>query len=642
VSTPVRFRFGRFEVDLETGELRRNGSRIHLQERPFQVLAALVARAGELVTREELRQKLWPPDTFVDFDNSLNTAVTKLREALGDTAEDHRFIETLARRGYRFVAPVTAVGTDPEQARSTPESSLDAAAADTPGAAAPESAPSATTARRWVVPAAAALVLGAVAGYTYLSPATAPGPAPGQTRLAVLPFENLTGDSSQDFLCDGFTEETIARLGKLYPSDLAVIARTSSMYYRGTRRRVDEIGRELNVQYVIEGSLRRESDRLRVTAQLIRTSDETHLWADTYDRPADDVLEVQSEFVASIAEAIRSRVSISAIKARSDSPHPLHDPIAYELYLKGRYLWFQRTGPSTRAALDLFQQAVARQPRYALAYAGIADAYIILGSQAQMAMSESHPKARAAALKALEIDETLAAAHTSLAALTADYYWDWPLAGAHFARAVALNPNDVTTHHWYSEYLMRVGRIDEAVREAEAARRTDPLSAIANVNAGYQLARARRYDEALARLEQTQELFPDFGPVHSALGLTLSHRGDTRAALAHFERMREIMGETPDTVGLLGFAQARAGDVARARLALETLDRLAAERHVPAIDRAVIHLGLDERDRAFHWLEQAIAGKEWQAAYLGVDPLYDTLRADPRFDALVRQTGVPR
>lgn len=616
-----RVRFGRFDVDLDTGELRRDGIRIRLQDRPFQVLRALVARPGELVTRDELRQQLWGPDTFVDFDNSLNTAVTKLREALGDTAEDHRFIETLARRGYRFVAPVT---------RGEP--------GDT-ASEQPSPAP-----RRWSGVAAvfglAAIV--AVALTAALMPRGASSAGSDRVRIAVLPFENLSGDSSQEFLSDGFTEETIGRLGQLYANDLGVIARTSSMAYKGTRKGVDEIANELQVEYVVEGSLRLDGDRLLVTAQLIRTADQTHVWANTYDRGARDVLQIQREVVRSIAEAVHARLT-SPSSAAAGPPDPRGaDPEAYELYLKGRYLWNQRTVPSIQAALDYFQQAIARQPRNAQAYTGLAYAYINLGSTGAVAIGETHPKARAAALKALELDETAAEAHTALAALIADYYWDWPQVEVHFKRALALNPSDVTTHHWYSEHLARLGRVDESIREAEAARQVDPLSPIANVILGHQLARARRYDEAIARHRQSLELFPNFGPLHSALGFAYSFQGRPREALEHFERFAGIIGEAPDAVGLLGFAHARAGDVARARQCLDTLDRLAAKQHVSPIARAVIYLGLNDADAALTWLDRAVDERNWQAGMFGHDPLYDSLRKDPRFDALVRRVGLPR
>jgi TolB-like protein/Flp pilus assembly protein TadD len=497
-------------------------------------------------------------------------------------------------------------------------------------------------------------VVAAIAGLTALFASVwghrarfdALGPRPALVRVVVLPFENLSGDSSQDFLSDGFTEETIARLGGMYADELGVIARTSSMSYKQARKRVDQIGRELNVDYALEGSLQATGERLRVTAQLIRTADETHVWANTYDRDARDVLEIQREIVAAVAQAIHARHATRYASAGAGSGRAFaerhHDPIAYEHYLKGRYLWNQRTGSSTRAALRHFQQAIDRQPGYALAYAGIADAYIILGSNAEMAIAESHhPRARAAALKALELDETLAEAHTSLAALLADYYWDWALAESHFRRSLALNPNDVTGHHWYSEYLMRVGRSHEAVREAEAAQRADPLSPIANVNLGYQLVRARRYDEGIARLRQTLELFPHFGPVHSALGLAYSHQGKPREALEHFQQFREIFGETPDSVGFLGFAHARSGDRRRARAALESLEGLATRQHVPATDRAIVFIGLDDRDAAFHWLERAVELRDWQMGYLATDPLYDSLRTDVRFGRLRARVGLP-
>jgi TolB-like protein/Tfp pilus assembly protein PilF len=454
-------------------------------------------------------------------------------------------------------------------------------------------------------------------------------------RLVVLPFENLSGDAGQDYLSDGFTEEMIARLGSQYSDSLGVIARTSAMSYKGVRRRVDEIGRDLDVQFVMEGSLQRVDDRLRVTAQLIRVADQTHVWANTYERRITDILDIQQEIAAAIADATHARLAAVGTGAMAARAAPRHeDPVAYELYLKGAHLWNQRTGGAVRSSLAFFQRAIERQPRYGLAYVGVANAYIILGSSSEMAYGDAYPLAHAAVLKALEIDE-------SLAAMIADYDWDWPRANEHFRRALALNPNDVTTHHWYSAYLSRVGRRDDAVREAEAARRVDPLSPNANINLGHQLILARRFEAGIARHTQSLELFPEFSLLHSALGFAYSHAGRPALALQHFERFRTLAGETPDTVALTGYAYGRAGDVPRAQRALETLDGLAASRFVPAIDRAVIHIGLGESDAAIRWLNRAVDERNWQVGFLAVDPLYDPVRTDTRFRSLVTRVGLP-
>jgi TolB-like protein/DNA-binding winged helix-turn-helix (wHTH) protein/Tfp pilus assembly protein PilF len=622
----VRAKFGRFELDVETGELRKDGVRVHVQEKPFQVLKVLVLRAGDLVTRDELRQQLWPPDTFVDFDNSLNTAVTKLREALGDTAGDHRFIETLARRGYRFVAPVT-IAADAMTATAEP--------ADVPSPSVPARR---RVPRSGVIGAVAALVVVIAAGLAWRRDAGSPPP-----RLVVLPFENLSGDTTQEYLSDGFTEEMIARLGSQYADSLGVIARTSAMSYKGTRKRVDEIGRDLDVQFVMEGSLQRVDDRLRVTAQLIRVSDQTHVWANTYERRITDILDIQQEIAAAISDATHASLAANgpgATAAATAAPRH-NDPVAYELYLQGRHLWNQRTGPEVRSSLTFFQRALERQPRYALAHVGIANAYLILGASSEMAYGDAYALARAAVLKALEIDDSLGEAHTSLASLITDYDWDWPQADAHFRRALALNPNDVTTHHWYSEFLMRVGRRDEAIREAEAARRVDPLSPNANINLGHQLILARRFDAGIARHTQSLELFPQFSLLHSALGFAYAHAGRPALAVQHFERFRTIVGDTPDTVALTGYAYGRAGDVRGARRALETLDGMTASRSVPAIDRAVVHIGLGESDAAIQWLSRAVDERNWQVGFLAVDPLYDPVRTDARFRSLVTRVGLP-
>lgn len=627
-------RFGRFEVNLATGELRRDGVLIHLQARPFEVLRALIERPGDLVTRDELRQRLWGPDTFVEFDNGLNTAITKLRDALGDTAEDHRYIETLARRGYRFVAPVSS----PNVPEARPADVLPAGqAAERNGLLAR---------RPLVLGAFAVLAVAAVAVYAISAwrPRGAESGG-GQPRIVVLPFQNLTGDPNQEFLSDGLTEELIAQLSRLAYGDLGVIARTSAMHYKQTRKRVAEIARELNARYVLEGSVRREGDRLRVTAQLIRSSDELHLWAETYQRDAREILAVEQEIVSAIAHAIHGRVvaedSPGPGSERPGSQSPV-DPAAHELYLKGRHLWNQRTAPSVRAAVEFFERAIDRQPRYAPAYAGLAEAYIILGAMAEMAQSESYSRARVAASTALEIDDALPEAHTALAAILGEYYWEFTDAEAHFKRALALSPSNTTALHWYSDHLMFMGRTAEAVRAAEAAQRLDPISPVVNVNLGMQLLRVGRFDEAAVRARQTFELFPDFLRAYVPLGLACTHQRKFSEAIDAFERFRALAGETPDALGLLGYAHARAGDHARAREALAALDRLAQTRHVPAYERAVIYAGLDDRDAAFEWLERAISAREWIVLLLNVDPIFEPIRSDARFTPLIAKVGLPR
>jgi serine/threonine-protein kinase len=365
----------------------------------------------------------------------------------------------------------------------------------------------------------------------------------------------------------------------------------------------------------------------------------------SYQRDTSEILAVEQEIVSAIAQAIHGRVAAESSPGggpEGSGSKPPVDHVAHELYLKARHLWNQRTPQSVHAAVGFFERAIDRQPRYALAHAGLAHAYIVLGAMAEMTPSEAYSRARLAASTALEIDPALPEAHTALAAILGEYDWKWADAETHFRQALTVSPSYATAQHWYSDYLMFMGRTDEAVRAASAAHRVDPLSPIVNTNLGMQLLRVGRFDEAVAQIRQTFELFPDFHRGYVPLGLAQTHQRKFTDAIAAFERFRALAGETPDALGLLGYAQARAGDQVRAREALATLDRLARTRHVPAYERAVIYVGLDDRDAAFEWLERAVSAREWLVLLLNVDPIFEPIRSDTRFGPLVAKVGLPR
>src|SRR5262245_25663349 len=408
--------FGSFEVDLESGELRRQGVKIKLQDQPFRLLALLLERAGEVVTREELRDELWPADTFVDFDHSLNTAVRKLREALGDSAETPRFVETLARRGYRFMAPVAEQGPT---AQPAPSADVEVAA------------PSPPLTTRWppfarrVVVIAAVLSSAALVAY-WVGGRPRARPQPARLTLAVLPFDNLSGDADQEYLSDGLTEEMITQLGRLEPNRLKVLARSSTWKYKRAVRDIGQLRRELGADYVLEGSLRRAGERVRVTAQLVKVDDQAQVWAETYERDLRDALIVQSE----VAEAVARTITVTltpAAQTRLARARPINAE-AYEDYLRGRFFWNRRTEAALKQALGYFREAIAADPEYAPAYSGLADSYLSLGASSivgGLPPRQAMPEAKAAALKALQIDGTLAAAHTSLAMVQLLYEWDF-------------------------------------------------------------------------------------------------------------------------------------------------------------------------------------------------------------------------
>jgi TolB-like protein/Flp pilus assembly protein TadD len=434
-------RFEVFELDLKSQELRRSGLPVKLQPQPFKVLALLASRPNQVVTRDEIQQQIWDKDTFVDFQQGLNFCIKKIRTALADDSDKPRYIETLPRRGYRFIAPVEETG-------------------------------------------------------------------PRKVMLAVLPLENLSADPEQEYFSDGLTEEMIAQLGRLHPESLGVISRTSAMRYKGTDKGADEIGRELGVSYILEGTVRREASQVRITAQLIQVSDQTHLWAESYDRDVAAVFAVQSE----VAQRIAHSLEVELLPAQVTRPASASsiNPEAHEAYLKGRYNMNKRTPQGLQKGLRYFEQAVEKDPEYALAYAGVADTYILLGSTqyALLSPEEAMPRAKGAATKALEINDSLAEAHASLANVKLIYKWDWAGAEREFQRTLALHPGYSHAHHWYSLQLAATGRTEEGFSAIRRARRLDPLSPIINVTVGWHFYLARQYDRAVEDLRNTLEMEP--------------------------------------------------------------------------------------------------------------------------------------
>jgi len=638
---PASFvRFGAFQLDLQTRELQKGGARINLPDQPFRVLETLLQRPGELVTREELRQRLWSGETFVDFEHGLNAAVRRLRDALGDSADVPRFIETLPRRGYRFIAPVIQPPSR-EEASSRPEQSSKSEALLPPDVAL---APSVTRARVLGVVATLVLVAAAVLWvFGYRSRSTVRGESAGtngRSMLAVLPFENLTGDPEQEYLADGMTEELIAQLGRMDPSRLGVIARTSAMQFKKTTKRADQIGSELGVSHLLEGSVRTTRGRIRVAVQLIETRHQTHVWAEQYEREMRDVLALQRE----VAEAIVPRITSSLAIAPSNADARRHSTIAEanEHYLRGRYYWSKDTADGHAKAMEHFRKAIDLDSSFALAYSGLADTYILLGSDGFMPMRDAYPLARTAALKALALNDELSEAHNSMAAINADYYWDWVEADRHFRRAVDLNPSYESALSFYSFNLACMGRIEEALALARRAQRLDPVSAGAQMNVGMILYFARRYDDAVVAIKETLDLDPDFGPAYVTLGRIYLAKGMPDRAVAELERARGLMGHRPDVLTPYAYALARAGRQREARTMLDGLREISTPRPPAPVRVALVHIALGETDRAFDWLEKAIEARDWQMVLLNVEPAFDPLRSDQRFAALVERVGLPR
>jgi TolB-like protein/Tfp pilus assembly protein PilF len=457
--------------------------------------------------------------------------------------------------------------------------------------------------------------------------------------LAVLPFENLTGDAGQDYFSDGLTEEMITQLGRLDPQHLGVIARTSVMHYKHTQEQLDQIGSELGVQYVLEGSVRRDANKVRISAQLIQTKDQTHVWARQYDRELINLLVLQGEIAEEIAGGIQLTIGdhkrIDSAHQASLSPNVYE---AYDLYLKGRYFWNKRTVQGFQQAIEYFQQAIAKDPNSARAYAGLADSYALMSSFTLAPQNEFMPKARTAAQRAVELDDKLAEAHTSLALVTENYDWDWQNAEEEFRRAIQLNSNYATAHHWYAEFLAYQGRFDEAFKESERARQLDPLSLIIATDHGAILYFSRQYDRAIEQFRAVLDMEPNFPRAH-LLVFAYVQKGLFADALADIEKWRRV-DDAPGSWAIEAYVFGRSGRRVEALRALEKLQQSNRRQQMDPAAIALAYVGIDNKDEAFAWLQKAYSEHSNAITTLKVDPIYDPLRSDPRFQELLRRVGV--
>jgi len=646
----ISLRFGAYEFDLRSGELRKHGIRIKLQEQPSQILAILLEHRGEMVTREQLQHRLWPSDTFVDFDHSLNTAVMRLREVLSDSSENPRFIETLPRRGYRFLAPVeekpafvnepTPVRTGEVAASQSADSKVDSTSPPLlPAFPAFAAKPEKRVRRLRLVTVALsifAIVLAGAFAFRYLkrsSLATAPS---GQlTSLVVLPFENLSADKDQAYFADGMTDELIAHLAKI--RSLRVISRTSSMEYKGAHKTLSQIARDLHVDSVVEGTVLRSGDRVRITAELVQVATDRHLWAETYESQLGDILTLQSHVASAIVNEIRVKLTpeeqVRLATTRQVSTQ------SYENYLKGRYYWNKRSQEGLTKAIDYFQLAIEQDPNYALAYAGLADCYSIIGSVivGTVPALEVAPKARAAALKSLELDNTLAEAQTSLATVRFNYDWDWNAAASGFRRAVELNPNYATAYQRNSLYLMSMGRTSESIAEMNRAHDLEPLSISTNFSLGWRLYLAREYDQAIEQLRNTIDMDPDFVLPHLVLGQAYEQKKMYDQAITELRRAVDISQSSPPAVAALARAYAVSGRTTEARKLLDQLMEQSKKRYVSPFYVAIVYAGLGENDQALDWIEKAYKDRSNAIVFAKVDPQLDTLRSTPRFQSLLHR-----
>jgi TolB-like protein/DNA-binding winged helix-turn-helix (wHTH) protein/Flp pilus assembly protein TadD len=633
-----RLRFGVFELDLHAGELRKHGLRVHLQEQPFQVLATLLEQPGEVVTRETLQKKLWPADTFVDFDHGLNKAISKIREALSDSAASPRFVETVARRGYRFLAEVKVADAAP--VRSPEFATLPrplAEARDRPELAGEPAIPKyLLSSLAWKILAFVLLLL--VASLSSWKLHSWSRPSLVIRSLAVLPLESLSNDASQDYFADGMTDELIADLGQI--SALRVISRTSVMAYKHTRKPLPQIARELNVDAVVEGTVLRSGDQVRITAQLIEASADKHLWSQSYQGELRDTLALQNQVARAIADQIR--INVNPQEQAALKSVKVVNPQAYESFLKGRYFWNKRTADGLKVALAYFNQAIDEDPRYAQAYSGLADTYSLLGDwqYAVMTPREALPKAKAAAIKALELDSTLGEAHNSLAFCLDGFDWDFDSAGKEFRRAIELNPGYATAHHWYAWHLSLLGRYDEAIVEMREAENLDPLSLIINADLAELLVLAHSYDESIRQSRKTIEMDPNFALAHNQLAQAYLQKHMNDEAVAELQKAEQLSGGGPTIMANLARAYAASGKRSEALKLLSDLKKRSNSIYSHGSEIAVIYAALGDTDQAMNWLEKGYEERFNPGVLLR--PGFDPLRSDPRFQDLVRRIGLPR
>jgi len=622
------YKFAGFELRTAESELRNGNSCLRLQEKPLLLLTALLDQPQTLVTREQLRRRMWDSKTYVDYEQGINVAVKKVRDALGDSAENPRFIETVAKKGYRMIPPVefiAAAGEETQEALST--------SAAPPVLPAPSAHPPLVLAG-WGL-AVLAFALATALGVRFFHARGERLHSEPVTSLAVLPLRNLSPDPGQDYFADGITEELITDLAQSLP--LRVISRTSVMRYKGTSEPVARIAGDLGVQVIIEGAVARSGDRVTVTVQLIDAAKDRHLWAKQFDRKVEDILSAEGELSEEIATQIGVALD-SDRRAKLSNSHPVA-PKVYELCLLGRYFWNKRTPAGLAKSIEYFQQAIQYDPNYAPAYAGLANSYEILPMYDSVGLDENFAKARGAAQRAIELDETLADAHSAIAFVAMNYWrTESKEAEREFNRSLALNPNDANAHHWFAYYLVFSGDLDGAVAEMERARQLDPLSAITNADEGHLLYIAGRNDEAIIRLRQAIELAPDLGQPHATLSWIDLAEGHSSDALAEARRGLELDSNNPRTIAETGYVFARTGRAADARKLLMHLNGLVSRDASSPVFPAVILIGLGERSRAIDVLEEA--GKTRYGGLQGIVqwPVFDQLKSDPRYQRLMRDS----
>jgi TolB-like protein/DNA-binding winged helix-turn-helix (wHTH) protein/Flp pilus assembly protein TadD len=601
----------------------------------MELLILLLQRRGELVSREEIAACLWGKGVFLDIDHSINTAVRKIRVVLRDDPEKPRFVETVIGKGYRFAGQVTCSNGDSQsRARTLP---LPAQTAPS-GVLLSEKRAVPIQLRVWLV-AASVLALFILAFALRHGVSAQSMKPPAIKSLAVLPLKNLSGDPTEEYFADGMTEAFIGSLSRI--RDLRVISRTSVMGFKDPHMSVPEIANTLHVDAVVEGSVIREGNQVRVHAQLIRGATGEHVWTGEYEQEYRSILTLQEEVSRAVAQQIRIRLTPQE-QRNLQASHSV-DPQVHESYLKGRYYFNQRTVDALNKSIGYFQQAIDKDPSYALGYCGLADAYAVLGFRGGFTSKDALARAKAAALKAIELDDTLAEPHASIAFIAETYEWDWATAEREYKRALELNPSDARSHHWYAVYLMYVGRFDEGIAEANRARDLDPLSLPVNNALAGRLLVAGRVADAIKQLQKTLEIDPYFAPAYQTMGWAYLKMGKQREAVQEFQKALQLSGSDDKDLMLdLGFAYAATGNRQEAQKILSKLKMLHEQGLAPSASIAILYGSLGELDEAFAWMDKAYKERDPELTYIKVPGRrFEPLRHDPRFLELVRRMGLP-
>jgi len=647
-----KLKFGAFELDAASGRLLKNGIPLKLQPQPFRVLLLLAERSGAVVTRQEIQRCLWGDSTFVDFGRGINFSINQVRGVLSDNAEQPRYIETLPRIGYRFIAhveteqPPALLADDLRQVYEWPTDSGAATAFASAAKAIPVSmrrVPFAWWKRNQlpVLSVATLLIVGALIVWTLRRDRVSPSVRAASDiiaahSLAVLPLENLSGTSAQDYFADGMTDALITSLGQI--GVLRVISRTSVMQYKGIHKPLPQVARELNVDTVVEGTVLRSGDRVRITAQLIQAATDKHLWAESYEGDFRDVLGLQNRVASAIAKQIVVRLTPRQ-ETRLGRTYPVSAQ-AYELYLKAEYFLNRFTPGTVSQSISYFQQAIDADPNYPPAYVGMAAAYHVLGNMAVIPKKVSYPKAKLLVARALELDPQSAAAHAEWAWGLLYYDFDFATAAQEFNHALELNPNSPDGHQGSGNYYATLGQLQQSVLEMQRARDLDPLSLMVNTDLCMVLYFARRYDEALVQCKTTLELDPRSSPTLRQLGAVYAAKGMGLEASSAFLRAHSLEGAPPALIVAIKNGEEVSGLSGHWQAWLKFLNQEIDDGKVDPIDVAEAYAYVGNDDGALAWLERAFEARCYGVTYLGVDPTFDRLRSNPRFVSLLRRIGL--